>query len=425
MPVRVSPEITRVGAVMKIIKTIRKLKKPSKDKRQAQGMVEFALVLPILLLLVFGIIEFGRLLFLFASVSSSSREGARYGAAVGDTGGGTLRYQDCDGIVAAASRVGVLAGITAADVIIQYDDGSTVKFNSCADVQDIFGSPIILGDRIVVTVSRDFQPIVPLVNLPSFPISSTTARTIVRDVGVKGTPLPTPTKKPTMTPTDLPTSTPTDLPTKTKKKDPTMTASPTPSDTPEVVYTPTDVPTAIPPCELASAAVKSPLVGDENGISSVYLRIQNSGAITLTLKSITFDWPPPIDDPSIQDQPLRLGEIRFDTNTGAGTSCDPGAGDPPADPTTTCIWRGNPGSEPTTHLSLNSFDGNPDDIQMVPAAAKEMRFVFRTALKSSFSDFYDPNPYPYNLSLSFGIAEDNACDIEIEGLNTYYLHHDD
>jgi Flp pilus assembly protein TadG len=409
---------------MKIM-MISKMKKPSKDKRQAQGMVEFALVLPILLLLVFGIIEFGRLLFLFASVSSASREGARYGAAVGDTGGGTLRYQDCDGIVSAASRVGVLAGITAADVIIQYDDGSTVKFNSCADVQDVFDSPIYLGDRIIVTVSRNFQPIVPLVNIPPIPISSTTARTIVRDVGVKGTPLPTPTKKPTMTPTDLPTYTPTDLPTKTKKKDPTMTASPLPSDTPVITNTATTVPTAIPPCELASAAVKSQLMGDENEISSVYLQIQNSGALTLTLKSIIFDWPPPIDDPSIQDQPLRLGEIRFDFQTGTGTSCDPGSGDPPADPTTTCIWKGNPGSEPTTHLDLSSFDGNPEDSQLVSAAVKEMRFVFRTALKSSFSDFYDPNPYPYNLSLTFGIAEDSTCDIEIEGLNTYYLHHEE
>jgi len=47
---------------------------------QQQGgvMVEFAIVLPVLLLLVFGIIDFGHALYLKAEVTSASREGARY-----------------------------------------------------------------------------------------------------------------------------------------------------------------------------------------------------------------------------------------------------------------------------------------------------------------------------------------------------------
>ena len=42
-------------------------------------MVEFALVLPLLLLLAFGIIEFGLLLYDKAIVTNASREGARAG----------------------------------------------------------------------------------------------------------------------------------------------------------------------------------------------------------------------------------------------------------------------------------------------------------------------------------------------------------
>ena len=45
--------------------------------------MEFALVLPILLLIVFGIIEFGLIFNAYVTVISSSREGARYGI-VGD-----------------------------------------------------------------------------------------------------------------------------------------------------------------------------------------------------------------------------------------------------------------------------------------------------------------------------------------------------
>lgn len=48
-----------------------------------QALVEMALVLPILLLLVFGIVEFGRILNAKLIVSNASREGARYAAVSG------------------------------------------------------------------------------------------------------------------------------------------------------------------------------------------------------------------------------------------------------------------------------------------------------------------------------------------------------
>lgn len=41
------------------------------------AMVEFALVLPILLMLVFGIVEFGRLYNIETSINAAAREGAR------------------------------------------------------------------------------------------------------------------------------------------------------------------------------------------------------------------------------------------------------------------------------------------------------------------------------------------------------------
>ncbi|HEX2981595.1 MAG TPA: TadE family protein, partial [Anaerolineaceae bacterium] len=61
----------------------------NRQNPRGQGMVEFALALPIILMVIFGIIEFGRLLLSYSAVFSASREAARYGAAVGDNGGGT------------------------------------------------------------------------------------------------------------------------------------------------------------------------------------------------------------------------------------------------------------------------------------------------------------------------------------------------
>jgi Flp pilus assembly protein TadG len=67
-------------------------------REDAQSLAEFALVVPIFLILVFGIIDFGMGLRAYITVSQATREGARY-AAVGNpagtfAGGGTGQ---CDG----------------------------------------------------------------------------------------------------------------------------------------------------------------------------------------------------------------------------------------------------------------------------------------------------------------------------------------
>src|SRR5512135_3039955 len=81
----------------------------------AQGMVEFALVLPILLLVIFAVFAFGHLFFTYSSVVSASREAARWGSASGVSESLRPRYSDCDSIRAAAVRVGTFAGVAAVD----------------------------------------------------------------------------------------------------------------------------------------------------------------------------------------------------------------------------------------------------------------------------------------------------------------------
>jgi hypothetical protein len=60
-------------------KTMTALRKPSHftEQYRAQGMVEFALALPIVLMLMLGVVEFGRLMVTYSSVYTASREAAR------------------------------------------------------------------------------------------------------------------------------------------------------------------------------------------------------------------------------------------------------------------------------------------------------------------------------------------------------------
>ena len=141
--------------------------------------MEFALILPVLLLVIFGIIESGRLMAIFSGVTSSSREAARYGAGVGLTNRTKLTppYQDCDGIDAAARRLSVLAPLDS--VTIDYDNLRTLStWSGCPPPRD----EIVLGSRIIVTVAGSYRALVPLVGIPPIPIESVTKRTILKEV---------------------------------------------------------------------------------------------------------------------------------------------------------------------------------------------------------------------------------------------------
>lgn len=148
-----------------------------------QGLVEFAIILPLMLMLLIGIIEFGRLGTTYAAVTSASREAARYGAAVGNDGLGTVaRYKDCVGIRSAATRVAsAFAAISGSDIVIQYDSGpGTITYSDCAPPV----GAVQLGDRIIVRVETTYQPLL-AVGLSPFQITSEAKRTIVKEVELK------------------------------------------------------------------------------------------------------------------------------------------------------------------------------------------------------------------------------------------------
>jgi Flp pilus assembly protein TadG len=50
-----------------------------RDRRSAQALTEFALILPLLLLILLGVVDFGRVFYYWTSISNGAREGARYG----------------------------------------------------------------------------------------------------------------------------------------------------------------------------------------------------------------------------------------------------------------------------------------------------------------------------------------------------------
>jgi Flp pilus assembly protein TadG len=57
-----------------------KIRSPMKARRPGQGLVEFAVIVPLFLLLVLGVVEFARAWNLHQVITDAAREGARTGA---------------------------------------------------------------------------------------------------------------------------------------------------------------------------------------------------------------------------------------------------------------------------------------------------------------------------------------------------------
>jgi hypothetical protein len=260
-------------------------------KSKAQAMVEFAIALPILLMLLYGILEAGRLLFLYSTIVTASRQAVRYGSATGVGTGGVPRYQDCAGIRAVANKSDFLNAFDDSDIVITYDDGpGTAGTNPSTNPptvppwKDICDGTVDTGvtpstantTRINVIIRGDFFPIVPKLvpfiersaTSPGGPILGESARTILVSISIAVTappqtweastptytftPSPTPsptatrTPTPTLTPTPIFTNTPSITPTRTLT--PTLTMSPTITHTPTLTVPPTSIPTGVTGC---------------------------------------------------------------------------------------------------------------------------------------------------------------------------------
>jgi len=102
--------------------------------QRGAAAVEFALILPLLLLLIFGIIEFGVLIYDKAMLTNASREAARAGVVFG-----LSEEQRGTAISSALSRY-------LGDSLITFGAGSNYS-----------SSPVIDDDHLIVTVSYQYD----------------------------------------------------------------------------------------------------------------------------------------------------------------------------------------------------------------------------------------------------------------------------
>lgn len=297
-------------------------------KRNAQAALEFALVLPLLLMLIFGIIEFARVFQAYFVIVNSARFGVRYAV----TGEYDFDHCDdpgveldgdgsyCDGdskedeedkarlytIYDVVNNVAV--GILRNDMAMEGEPGyfhvavcsSRPGFmydpatDRCLPYDDA-GNPELGPTRVLVAVTFEHPLITPFLSSIWPTVRLHAERTGIleqfRVARVLGLPpevqVPTPTPAPTHTPTEtlIPTLTPTPTHTPVPTSTPTLTETPTltPTNTPTQTNTPTPTPT--PSCEDLTTG----LLFFNN--RDVMATISNQGYYDIVFTSVSVSWP--------------------------------------------------------------------------------------------------------------------------------------
>jgi len=163
--------------------------KPTSRKRKSfgairgQALVEFSIALPVLLLMLVGIMEAGRMLFTYASVVNSSRDAVRYASAYGRSDVSPnyyLKYKYCAGIADVARKSGFF--LKNPSISIAYDTGpGGTSLGSCPT--STVGEATVnvdTGDRVTVTVSATYAPVLPqLLPFATRTFTATSSRTIL------------------------------------------------------------------------------------------------------------------------------------------------------------------------------------------------------------------------------------------------------
>ena len=127
---------------------------PKRDGQRGQGLVEFALVIPLLLLLLFAVLDFGRALYAYSTISNQARAGSR--VAIVDQTIATIQQKAFD--------EGVGLGTTAADIDICFKEPDTTQQDCKSPAVDDCPPKRTIGCIAIVTVRHRFTAVTPIIS---------------------------------------------------------------------------------------------------------------------------------------------------------------------------------------------------------------------------------------------------------------------
>jgi Flp pilus assembly protein TadG len=142
------------------------------NRKRGQAMVEFALVIPIFMLVLSGILDFGFSLYSRMTVINAAREGARAAVMVSDVT--TIPLVVSTQVISTASSGGIT--VVSANVHVTCVNGATTTTSPCNFNNNYSSSHTDgaqAGDFVSVTVNYSYHTFFPLAFGATFNLSST------------------------------------------------------------------------------------------------------------------------------------------------------------------------------------------------------------------------------------------------------------
>ena len=134
-----------------------------RGSRRGQTLVEFALILPIFILMLVGIFDFGRAVYAYNTISNASREAVRIG----------IVDQNVSRLQAEAVKAAVALGAAPGDVDVAF---------RTPDLLGICAAPIDIGCVVVITVHYQYNAATPIISnlVGTIDMASTTREPVER-----------------------------------------------------------------------------------------------------------------------------------------------------------------------------------------------------------------------------------------------------
>jgi Flp pilus assembly protein TadG len=140
--------------------------KVARNRTRGQSLVEFAIILPVITLVVLGLFDLGRAVFTYNTLSQAARQANR--TAIVD--------QDTTRVKAMAVAAAPTIGLTSSNVTVCFKTAASTQSNCSSPSTD--NCPVatrVIGCLAIVTASMTYTPITPVISIlwPSIPLAST------------------------------------------------------------------------------------------------------------------------------------------------------------------------------------------------------------------------------------------------------------
>lgn len=131
------------------MRTVRSLPLRRRSSR-GQGLVEFALIFPVLIILIVGVFDMGAAVFAYNSVTNAAREAARL----------AIVNQDTASITARAISQTAIAETAAPNVTISFRSATP---NADPTQNAVCGDPVAVGCVAVIIFQTTYRPFTPII----------------------------------------------------------------------------------------------------------------------------------------------------------------------------------------------------------------------------------------------------------------------